>query len=494
MKKNLKTLSVCILLLVVFTIPTPCREAKKVEKEANRKSQPNTRSWVRPGLEFLAFMGYSQTRYWIKYSKFIEDWQYKLNWHDQSKRWFTLDAWRFDSNAFSLNWTHSLAGCIYYNFARTSGLDQKNSFLFTLAASAWWEYVAEWREVVSINDMIFTPVGGYITGEFWYRMTRSLQNRFKPAALVLNPALAFNPSRRLGEKDKGGEWRLGGEISLAVGGEHRSGKEGVGPIQSASFSARIRSGAHRDPFGTLDVQIRLAEESISETSFFCMVPHSLMPYAGEPPPLTFNWASAFGFYQRKAVADYDSDAYQIHVSPEEMLDIPRNYQDKMAVIHMLGPQLHHHLDRGKLKLDSSLSLLADFSLCNSLALNEYSGDNDLHPLTSTAFAYGYYYGLGLSLLLENSLQLGSFALTTSLGFTQAWSVNTLDRFRETPALKNPTCHDGALRYRAVASWTPFPWPLALQVNLEGRCRWGSLDETKVSEAMSLVTVGMAVKF
>jgi len=480
---------------VACAFPGPCKEAEKAEKKEKKVSTPNIRSWVRPGLEFLAFMGYSQTRYWTKYSKFIEDWQYNFNWHDQSKRWFTLDAWRFDSNAFSLNWTHALSGCIYYNFARTSGLSQKNAYLFTLAASAYWEYVVEWREVVSFNDMIFTPVGGYVTGEMWYRLTRALQNRFKPIAFALNPTLVFNPSKRLGENDKGRDWVLTGEFSLIAGSEHRSAGFGSRPTQSLSFSGYIRSGGHRDHFGHLEVEMRYADDSISETSFFCMVPHSLMPDSDKRPPiLTFNWASAFSFYQRKALADYDSDAYQIHVSPEEMLEIPRNYQDKMAVIHMLGPQVHHHLNRGGLMLDSTLSLFTDFSLCNSLALNEYSRENDLHSLTSTAFAYGYYYGLGLSLLLENALRVGDLALSTTLGFSQLWSINTLDRFREDPSLKNPGCHDGVLNYRAVFSWSPFPWPLALQVKLEGRSRWGSLDKTRVSESMSFLAVGLSAKF
>lgn len=451
-------------------------------------------SWLRPGLQFLAFMGYSQTRYWLKYSQFVEDWQYHFNWHDQSKRWFTLQAWKFDSNAFSINWTHAGAGCIYYNFARTNGLSQKNSFLFTLATSAYWEYLVEWREVISLNDMVFTPVGGYISGEIWYRFSRALQNRFKPAAYLLNPLLFINPSKRLGIEDQGKNWVLQSDLALRSGSEHRSNDFGSRPTQEIALSLKIQDQNHADPFGRFDINARYADDSVSEIGFFIMVPHALRPYATDRPPrLTFNWASAFTFYKRKALADYDSDQYQIHHSPEEMLDIPRNYQDKMAVLHMLGPQLHHHLSAGKLSVLSSFSLFGDFSLCNSLALNEYSRLHDLHPLTSTVFAYGYYYGLGLSAFWENTARLNGFTLNASLAFTQAWSVNALDRFDQDPSLRNPGCRDGLLSYKAALSWSPRSWPLALQIQLEGRSRRGRLDGTRTEESMTLVSAGLAVR-
>lgn len=37
-----------------------------------------------------------------------------------------------------------------------------------MSGSLWWEYVAEWREVISLNDNIITSIGGYAAGEPWF--------------------------------------------------------------------------------------------------------------------------------------------------------------------------------------------------------------------------------------------------------------------------------------------------------------------------------------
>lgn len=481
-----------LVFILFFSLILSAEADKSMKEETESRS---FQSWLRPGLQFMGLMGYSQTRYWLKYASYIEDWQYHFNWHDQSRRWFTPQAWRFDSNAVSLNWTHALAGCIYYNIARTSGLTQKNAFLFTLAASAYWEYLVEWREVISVNDMIFTPVGGYITGEMWYRMTRAMQNRFKSGARLLNPGLILNPSKRLGDQDKGREWLLKGDFTLNLGTEHRSTLSASRPIQTLAYQCLIKAGDHPDPFGQLRIQTTFSEGALSEFDISCVVPHSLMAYSSQRPPLlTFNWASAFSIYQRTPVAAYDSADYQIHVSPEEMLDIPRNYQDKWASVHMLGPQVHHHLTRGPFCMNSSLSLFADFSLVNALALNEYSRAHDLHTMTSTTFAYGYYYGVGFSAMLNSSLRYHNLNLTTALGYRRAWSINALDRFREDPPLANPGTHDSLFSYEALLSWSPLSWPLALQVRFSGRTRHGEVDKTRMSEKMNTLAAGLALTF
>ena len=111
-------------------------------------------------LECYALIAISQTNYWINYTDWIEDWQFRLRWEDQKMRLFTLDANRFDDNEFTTNWTHSLSGALYYNFSRSNNHTWLESFIFTSVASLYWEYLVEWREVVSVNDNIFTSFGG----------------------------------------------------------------------------------------------------------------------------------------------------------------------------------------------------------------------------------------------------------------------------------------------------------------------------------------------
>lgn len=52
----------------------------------------------------------------------------------------------------------------YYELARSNNLPWWNSLLYSVGGSLYWEYIVEWREVISISDNITTGFGGYILG------------------------------------------------------------------------------------------------------------------------------------------------------------------------------------------------------------------------------------------------------------------------------------------------------------------------------------------
>lgn len=82
------------------------------------------------------------------------------------------EAVSFDDNLTSTNFVwHPLAGTSIYGFSRLSGLGVPAAFGYAAASSLVWEYLLEWREKVSINDMIFTPFGGAALGEFFFHLS-----------------------------------------------------------------------------------------------------------------------------------------------------------------------------------------------------------------------------------------------------------------------------------------------------------------------------------
>lgn len=84
----------------------------------------------------------------------------------------TFHAVRFDNNLALTNFvSHPFAGSTYYGAARLNGLSVPESALYATVTSAFWEYVLEFREQVSINDMIFTPAGGIPIGAFFAQLT-----------------------------------------------------------------------------------------------------------------------------------------------------------------------------------------------------------------------------------------------------------------------------------------------------------------------------------
>ena len=78
----------------------------------------------------------------------------------------------WDEDAWHLNYIgHTYFGGVYYVVARDAGYEQFDSFLYSfLMSTFYWEYGIEaFAEIPSTQDLIITPVGGWIYGEWAYR-------------------------------------------------------------------------------------------------------------------------------------------------------------------------------------------------------------------------------------------------------------------------------------------------------------------------------------
>ncbi len=73
---------------------------------------------------------------------------------------------------------HPYGGSVYYNMVRSQGASKTESFLFVALMSTQWEYLFEAvAEQPSIQDLVITPVCGWLLGEVIHKMTLSaLQN------------------------------------------------------------------------------------------------------------------------------------------------------------------------------------------------------------------------------------------------------------------------------------------------------------------------------
>ena len=70
---------------------------------------------------------------------------------------------------------HPYGGSVYYNTVRCRGATKTESFLFATLMSAQWEFVFEAvAEQPSIQDLIITPITGWILGEWIHNLTLSL--------------------------------------------------------------------------------------------------------------------------------------------------------------------------------------------------------------------------------------------------------------------------------------------------------------------------------
>lgn len=143
------------------------RDAEQAYRALHTRERPR---YLRAAAEMATLLGIGTAWYWIDRERQVADWDYP-----SLKQRFTLDAIRFDNNDFWINFiAHPLDGAAAHALARGNHLSLAESFGFSLATSLAWEYGLEFREKVSINDIIVTPVTGVVVGEFLHRLGQSL--------------------------------------------------------------------------------------------------------------------------------------------------------------------------------------------------------------------------------------------------------------------------------------------------------------------------------
>ncbi|HIF9316879.1 DUF3943 domain-containing protein [Photobacterium damselae subsp. damselae] len=84
----------------------------------------------------------------------------------------------WDRDVWYINYIgHPYFGGVYYQVARKSGYRQWDSFLYSaLMSTVYWEYGVEaFAEVPSIQDLVVTPVLGWVYGEWAFQQERHIR-------------------------------------------------------------------------------------------------------------------------------------------------------------------------------------------------------------------------------------------------------------------------------------------------------------------------------
>ncbi len=403
-------------------------------------------------------------RYWATYAAWVEDWQFQLNWKDQSKRFFSFQANKFDSNPFRTNWTHGLGGAVYFNIARYHNLNLFESVLFETATSMVWEYFTEWREVVSLNDNFFSGIGGLPIGEPLYQLGKYLLSRKGTishiAGYIINPV--FGISDLFGGKkwrsDFEEEYFSSPDFKLSLSNENIRFKDNS-KESGNRFNFRIGSEFSKIPGlgkpGDKELKMKLT------TTFYSDIEFGVSIGSGGTEEYTFNTkviyfgvfnqridlqkngklkgysfylgaSSAFNYYNKKAFEEYDKGAFHYDFTADEQPEQPTNFTDKLAIINLIGPSARLTLYSSPFKLDISTDAYFDFGLVNSFALNKYSEENDIFSprMKTTLTHYGYYYAFGYTFNMNSTLEFSNFFISGALRYQRYGSIQGLDRFQD----------------------------------------------------------------
>jgi len=489
------------LFLLVFCIVSGLWATEK-ETEAPKQTEAEPKAMiVRAFVELGIEMSIAAVNYWDKYTKFLEDWQFTLTWKDQKRKFFTSEGLRLDSNNMRLNWTHAWAGAIYYSWGRSNRLGSFTSFLFSAGGSLVWEYVAEWREISSINDHVFTWLGGPAIGEPLFQIASHFRSRpglaNRLACLLFNTPLGINDfldgkcrPPRLPSRD----WS---DFCLSLGGKHGPESQADNDSSHAALDLDLRlatlpgygrpgsaSGYSRRPIEnefrfSMSFNRRLVEEFSLHTRCVLGGWWWRRVRAGEDgrlrgAELWLGPVMGWEFMQKRPVAPYDGDDLGL-TDPWMEREQPTRFTDKFSTVHLIGPAFHLAGYGGGVTARLDLEASLDFSMINSLPYNGYSAGHYVWGVKTTLHNWGYYYALGYSLGGRFDLRRGALRAEAGVHYQRFHSIQGLDRFQD-DVLDDSRLSDSRFVYSAGLSLAIPRSPFFLSLNLEGIDRWGRFHE------------------
>lgn len=127
-------------------------------------------------LHFLSYQGVSVAILYALPESFT-------GWTDEQKESYSLSQWwenvqnpEWDTDDFFLNFVaHPYWGAAYFVRSRERGYGELDSFLYSAALSASYEFGAEALfENPSIQDLIVTPVGGWLVGRYFMTVRENI--------------------------------------------------------------------------------------------------------------------------------------------------------------------------------------------------------------------------------------------------------------------------------------------------------------------------------
>lgn len=466
----------------------------------------NKKRFSRALITTSSFILLDSIRYWIE-AEWVEDWQYKLSWKDQKIRFFSLKANRFDSNPYITNWSHIIPGGWYYSFARYYRLNRLESTLFSTGCSLFWEYVTEWREVISINDNIFSGIGGIILGEPLFQIAsyynhqpgffnKVLQTLFNPIITLNNllggkrkdpgyrPPTSSKPCSKLyvGNKEvtyEGTENPVSGLINVGFETQFNT-------IVDYGTSGKTSGFVKDTMLSQVMFDLSFGSKGVEEYSiyigsvlfgYFDQKLNQESPLNKKGYSLFLGLGTGFDLFKKRSTAPYDKGEFHFDFTSGVTLDQPTEFTDKYAILNLFGPVFDICIQGSSFKFAFRGGAYLDFALVNAIALNEYSVDHDLYEqrMKTTLSYYGYYYALGFTLSSGIEMSYRNISIEGKLRYHYFDSIEGRDRYQH-DLEDDSTVRDSRFLYRLSVGYSFSKMPVKLQLSLEGIERHGIIKE------------------
>lgn len=451
---------------------------------SSKRREPH---YLRAAGESVVLVGIGTAYYWVDPLANRVDWDFptlgaKLR----------FEAVRFDNNLHTTNHIlHPLAGAAIYGFSRVNGLEPWEAFGYAALSSIVWEYGLEFREQVSINDLVFTPFGGVAVGEFLVQLGDyvnsapgggSFGNRLAAATLGLPrnmhdalddppPPLEL-PADSLGFSSA--YWHrflVGYELSSLGNDRRRTGTLHGTRIEAelAAMPGFLRPGRFARAF---------AAGNFVETRWLL----GLGPDGNADVDLWFQSCIA-GFYQQdfSGSGGLTGQATLLAVSSALRFSDRRvlGRFDRFGIVHVLGPRFSWWLGAGELLTRIDWSVHGDFAGIHPMALERWRENNPPGGIRSVLTRQRYGYAAGFSTRFSTELQLHGLAAGTRLAYGRYDSIQGLDR-EQPDVTYDVATRDEIIELEGFVGYTSADAPVSVRVSASELRRAGRMGAESVA--------------
>jgi len=463
----------------LFDLPEP----------TSRDHRP-ARPILRTGLELLGILGIGAAWYWRAPS--YGDFDIRFTWKDWRDKLFSTRDIVLDDNQFNTNTVaHPLAGAVYYQLARGNGLSAPASLLTSVIGSTVWEYLVEFNEKPSTNDLIFTPLGGAVIGEATYRLGRLFASGspnlgnclgaiiFAPVAAMNDPDVCRSGARPPYDAYGLSRW-LPHLLEMQAGLSYS--RFDSGPVSgdaALGFSTDIVSHRWYGRSGQASTTVRPGDWTTLQLG-------TLIDGRGVQGLAFHADMTWWGRYRRRfdeggpALGAPDGRGLMLAVRSSFDYDdrtIPDGL-DRVANVGLAGPVVELRRRRGRLAVRATVAAEYGFALVTSLAYPAAATASAGETIKSELRKQGYYYAQSVTGRASLRAELAGWELLLQGRIAGFWSINGDDRFQE-KITDNFSLSDQRTEMHAAVRAPLFRGPLVVSISADQLDRQSELPGFRV---------------
>lgn len=417
---------------------------------------PQQKHYIRTAIELIITLGIGQYGYLQSQDQMSRDWDFPTVKSAIGSK-FDGSAYRFDDNGFFVNRDHAYAGVLYYTLARNNGFTSYESFLINLAASCAWEFIVEYREVVSLNDQILTPIGGFVIGEALFQIQKIFD---KPGNNIVKKSLGYifqSPRNfhRYVDKFQRPEDKFAAALNEAgfsrdvwskfelYGGAVASDQSPHSGVQLGMNAQVINISVYEEPGQKRELLLDTAfSQLVIERSVGNVEPNQFLLMAR---------IALAAYYEKNLGIDKNGNlqGYNFWIGPASRTQFKHSvtkddqYVDQQAIVNILGTMMQLTYYKSGFKVTANFEIYGDFAMMKAYNLQKYKDEVGESLLPRVVRGNDYYYGLGYTTNGHLIVEYGKWTFEAGSSFHTATPLKDRYRYGD-EALNMPNMRDSEL--------------------------------------------------